>query len=160
VGRSRKDSRRRITIDGVVYRYTVRGDDGFIALIARPEDARGQRLWVTFGYHEDWVPVGAGVHGSAGHRLILPRVVRLAILDGLRRGWNPAATKPGLFRVFDGDSLLQPDEAAVRPSGSRSRGRRAKARRTRRCSRRRGHYVVPGSKLTLSWSSSAAGALP
>lgn len=110
VGRSRKDSRRRITVDGVVYRYTVSPDDGFVALIARPDDACGQRLWVKFGYHDDWVPVGGDVHQSAGHRLILPRVVRLAILDGLRRGWNPAVTESGVFRVFDGDSLLPPDE--------------------------------------------------
>ena len=97
MGRSRKDSRRRITIGGVVYRYTISPDDGFVALIARPEDVRGQRLWVKFSYHDDWVPVGGGAHRSAGHRLILPRVVRLAILDGLRRGWNPSATEPALF---------------------------------------------------------------
>ena len=106
MGRSRKDNRRRITVDGVVYRYTVSPDDGFVALIARPEDARGQRLWVAFHYHDAWVPDGDGAHWSAGHRLVLPRVVRLAILDGLRRGWNPAITKPGLFRVYDGDGLL------------------------------------------------------
>ena len=56
------------------------------------------------------MPVGNGVHTSAGHRVILPRVVRLAILDGLRRGWDPAVTKPGVFRVHDGDSLLPPEE--------------------------------------------------
>jgi hypothetical protein len=39
----------------------------------------------------------------------MPRVVRLAILDGLRRGWDPSVTKPALFRVYDGDNLL-PDE--------------------------------------------------
>lgn len=110
VGRSRKDNRRRITVDGVVYRYTVSPDDGFVALIARPENARGQRLWVKFGYHDDWVPEGPGIHRSVGHRLILPRVVRLAILDGLRRGWDPSVTKPGLFRVHDGDSLLPAGE--------------------------------------------------
>jgi hypothetical protein len=110
VGRSRKDNRRRITVDGVVYRYTISPDDGFVVLIARPEDARGQRLWVSFGYHDNWVPVGGGAHSSAGHRLILPRVVRLAILAGLRRGWDPSVTKPGLFRVFDGDSLLPHEE--------------------------------------------------
>jgi hypothetical protein len=108
VGQSRKDSRR-ITVDGVVYRYIISPDDGFVALIARPEGARGQRLWVKFGYHDDWVPSGAA-HRSAGHRLILPRVVRLAILDGLRRGWDPSAAKPGLFRVFDGDTLLPGEE--------------------------------------------------
>lgn len=110
MGRSRKDSRHRITIDGVAYRYTVSPDDGFVALIARPEGARGQRLWVKFGYHDDWVPAGDGVYRSAGHRLILPWVVRLAILEGLRRGWNPSVTEPGLFRVYDGDSLLPADE--------------------------------------------------
>ena len=109
MGRSRKDNRR-ITVDGVVYRYTISPDDGFVVLIARPEDARGQRLWVKFGDHDDWVPVGNGAHRSAGHRLILPRVVRLAILDGLRRGWDPSVTKPGLLRVYDGDSLLSAEE--------------------------------------------------
>lgn len=110
MGRSRKDSRRRITVGGVVYRYTVSPGDGFVALTARPEDARGQRLWVKFGYHDDWVPAGEGIHRSAGHRLILPRVVRLAILEGLRRGWDPSSTRPPLFRVYDGDSLLPAEE--------------------------------------------------
>ncbi len=110
MGRSRKDSRRRITIDGVVYRYRVSPDDGFIALIARPEGSRRQLLWVGFEYHDDWVPVGGGAFTSAGHRLILPCVVRLAILEGLRRGWNPTASRPGVFRMQDGDSLLPEDE--------------------------------------------------
>jgi hypothetical protein len=110
MGRSRKDSRRRITIDGVVYRYHVSPDDGFISLIARPEGVRGQLLWVSFHYHDEMVPVGDGVSRSSGHRLILPRVVRLAIIEGLRRGWTPTASKPGLFRMHDGDSLLPADE--------------------------------------------------
>jgi len=37
-------------------------------------------------------------------------VVRLAILEGLRRGWDPSVTKPGLFRVHDGDALLPAEE--------------------------------------------------
>jgi hypothetical protein len=110
VGRSRNDNRRRIVVDGVVYRYTISPDDGFVALIARPEGALGQRLWVKFGYHDEWVPAGEGAHRSVGHRLILPRVARLAILGGLRRGWDPSARKPGLFRVYDGDSLLPAEE--------------------------------------------------
>jgi hypothetical protein len=110
VGRSRKDSRRRITIDGVVYRYHISPDDGFIALIARPEGSHGQLLRINFGYHDDWVPVGGGAFTSAGHRLILPRVVRLAILEGLRRGWDATASRPGVFWVRDGDSLLPEDE--------------------------------------------------
>ena len=110
MGRSRKDSRRRITVDGVVYHYRVVGGDGFAALIARPEGSQGQRLWVKFLYRDEWVPVGNGVLWSAGHRLVLPKVVRLAILDGLRRGWDPSATKPDLFRVYGGDSLLPAEE--------------------------------------------------
>jgi hypothetical protein len=110
VGRSRKDNRRRITVEGTVYRYSISPNDGFIALIARPEGARGQRLWVKFGYYDEWVPVGDGAHRSTGHRLIVPRVARLAILDGLRRGWDPSVTKPGLFQVHDGDSLLSAEE--------------------------------------------------
>src|SRR5262245_28291492 len=110
MGRSRKDSRRRITVDGVAYRYRIRPDDGFIALLVRPDGGPGQGLWVKFHYHDQWVPVGEGVHFSTGHRLVLPRVVRLAILEGLRLGWNPASTKPSLFRVYEGDSLLPADE--------------------------------------------------
>ncbi len=108
--RSRKDSRRRITIDGVVYRYRVSPNNGFITLTAKPKGFRGQLLSVTYGYHDDWVPVGGGAFTSGGHRLILPRVVRQAILEGLRRGWDPMASKPGVFRVHDGDSLPQEDE--------------------------------------------------
>src|SRR5687767_10838326 len=110
MGRSRKDNRRRITVDGVVYRYHISPNDGYIAVLVRPEGIRGQILWVAFHYHDEWIPAGNGAYTSAGHRLILPRVVRLAILDGLRRGWDPAATKPALFRVHDGDSLLPPED--------------------------------------------------
>ncbi|QEG27966.1 hypothetical protein GobsT_27340 [Gemmata obscuriglobus] len=109
MGRSRKDSRR-ITVDGVVYRYTISPNDGFVALIARPEGARGQRLWVAFRYHDDWVPAGEGASRSAGHRLILPRVVRLALLEGRRRGWDPLATTPDVFRLSDADTLLPAEE--------------------------------------------------
>jgi hypothetical protein len=110
MGRSRKDSRRRISIDGVVYSDRVSPNDGFITLAAKPEGFRGQLLSVTFGYHDDRVPAGGGAFTSAGHRLILPRVVRLAILEGLRRGWDPTASEPGVFQVHDGDSL-PPEEA-------------------------------------------------
>src|SRR5271154_3509721 len=110
MGRSRKDSRRRITVDGVIYQYRVRPDDGFIVLLVRAEGGRGQWLWVTFHYHDEWIPVGEGAQWSAGHRLVLPKVVRLAILDGLRLGWDPTAAKPALFRVYEGDSLLPPEE--------------------------------------------------
>ena len=110
VKRSRKKNRRRLAIDGVVYRYAVAGDDGFAALTARPEGSRGRPLWVKFAYHDDWVPTGPGSSWSAGHRVVTPRVVRLAVLDGLRRGWNPADAGPEPFRVYDGDGLLPPEE--------------------------------------------------
>jgi hypothetical protein len=110
MGRSRKDSRRRLTVDGVAYRYRISPDDGFISLIVRQEDGRGQCLRVSFGYHDEWVPTGGGSFTSTGHRLILPRVVRGAILEGLRRGWDPSATPPHLFRIHDGDSLLPAEE--------------------------------------------------
>jgi hypothetical protein len=48
--------------------------------------------------------------------LILPRVVRLALLDGLRQGWNLSVSKTGVYRVHDGDSLLpaEPYQVAQR----------------------------------------------
>ena len=55
MGRSRKDSRRRITVDGVVYHYRVVGDDGFAALIARPEGSQGLILPTESGQRESGV---------------------------------------------------------------------------------------------------------
>jgi len=99
-GRSRKDSRRRIVVEGRTYRWRVVPDDGFVALLVRAEGSVGQRLWAKFGYHDD----------ADGHRLVTPKAVRLAILAALDRGWNPAVTKPLLFRFYDGDSLMPAEE--------------------------------------------------
>jgi hypothetical protein len=99
-GRSRKDSRRRITVEGRVYHWRVAPDDGFVALLVRAEGSAGQRLWAKFHYHD----------AADGHRLVTPRAVRAAILAGLQRGWDPAITKPPLFRVYDGDALLPGDQ--------------------------------------------------
>jgi hypothetical protein len=107
-GRSRKDSRRRITVDGSVYHWRVAPDDGFVALLVRADGSAGQRLWAKFRYHD----------AADGHRLVTPRVVRVAILAGLQRGWNPAVTVPPLLRVYDGDTLL-PAEAGPRTVGRR-----------------------------------------
>ena len=102
--------RRRLTVDGVVYRYCVSPDDGFIGLTVWAQMTKNQFLWVRFSYGESWVAVGNGIRSSTGHRLILPRVVRLAILEGVRRGWQPRATTPTIFRMFDGDELLRPED--------------------------------------------------
>jgi hypothetical protein len=110
MGRSRKTSRRQIAIDGRRYRWQVSPDDGFIALVVQAESGRGQRLWVSFHYGDDRVLLADGSSGSAGHRLILPQVVRLAILEGLRQGWDPMVAKPSLFRLFGCDNLLSADQ--------------------------------------------------
>ena len=110
MARSRKDSRRRITVDGRVYFWRVSPDDGIIALLVRADGNRGQWLWVKFSYDDEWVQQSNDMSLSVSHRLIVPKVVRLAILEGLRRGWNPAATKPPMFRLPEGDSLLPAEE--------------------------------------------------
>src|SRR5262245_48925618 len=87
-------------VEGRVYHWRVVPDDGFLALLVRADGSAGQRLWAKFGYHD----------ATDGHRLVTPRAVRAAIVAGLRRGWDPAVTKPPLFRVYDGDALLPADQ--------------------------------------------------
>jgi hypothetical protein len=124
MGHSRKPRKisRRITIDDVVYRYRVSPNDGFISLLVRLEGSKGQGLGVRFGYHDEWVPNSLGGHSSFGHRLILPCVVRVAIQEGLRRGWEPSATSPAWFGVPDGDNLSLADEwPRTRPRDDKAR---------------------------------------
>lgn len=110
MGRSRKHKRRHITVNGRDYFWRVSPDDGFMALLVRANDRRGQWLWVKFSYDDEWESQGNGMSLSVSHRLIVPKVVRLAILEGLRRGWDPDATKPPIFRFHEGNSLLPADE--------------------------------------------------
>lgn len=108
--RSRGRKPRQINVDGVVYQYRVRPDDGFIHLSVRRDGERGQRLRVNFRYADDWIPQENGSFRSNGHRLILPGVVRLAILAGIQQGWMPAAHRPGEFRLSHADLLLAPED--------------------------------------------------
>lgn len=109
MGRLKYKSRRRIVVDGVAYRYVVTPNDEFVSLCLRSEQVRGQRLWAAFDYHDRRTIVD-GCRSVDGHRLILPGVVRLAVLEGLRQGWNPSASAPALFRLAEGDALLPADE--------------------------------------------------
>jgi hypothetical protein len=65
-----------IVVDGVVYRWTVAPDDEpGLGIVVEHAKAPGQRL-------AHWVD-----HGT----ITSPRLVREAIVEGLRAGWAPTA---------------------------------------------------------------------
>jgi hypothetical protein len=107
LAKAKKDYRR-ITVEGVVYQYTISPNDGFISLIVRDEGMPKQKLDVAFEYDDQRVNTGDDIIPS--QRLILPHIVRLAILEGLRQGWNPSLSRPGIFQLKNGDNLLPAEE--------------------------------------------------
>lgn len=103
---------RRITVDGVAYRWVVAPNDGYMALVVERADDPGQRLEAHFDYHDVREPGEAGACRIVGQlRSISPGVTRAVILAALGRGWQ--ASRRGLppFRV-DGESLAPIDPPA------------------------------------------------
>lgn len=97
---------RRITVDGVNYRWVVAPDGGYMVLVVERADDPGQRLGAYFDYHDVVESAEAGSGRIVGQlRSISPGVVRVVVLAALDRGWQ--ATRKGLppFR-FDADRLV------------------------------------------------------
>lgn len=103
---------RRITVDGVQYRWVVAPDDGYMVLVVEPADGLGQRLEVRFGYDDVVRPAGAGSYHLVGQsRSISPGTVRAVLLTALGGGWQ--ASRKGLapYRV-NAESLVRLDPPA------------------------------------------------
>src|SRR4051794_31712580 len=97
---------RRITVDGVAYRWVVAPDDGYMVLVVERADDPGQRLESFFKYHDVLEPAEAGSYHVVGQlRSISPGVVRVILLAALGRGWQ--ASRQGLppFRIHDAEQL-------------------------------------------------------
>lgn len=91
---------RRITVEGVGYRWVVAPDDGYMVLVVELADDRGQRLEAYFKYHDVLQPAEAGSSRIVGQlRSVSPGVVRAVVLSALGRGWQ--ASRKGLppFRL-------------------------------------------------------------
>lgn len=79
----------RITVDDLVCRWVVSGNDGFLDLVVEIEEGHGQRLCVQFNY--DFGEM------TPGH-------VREIILAALAAGWTPRERAKQLdVRLVDGD---------------------------------------------------------
>ena len=99
---------RRITVDGVAYRWVVSPDDGTMILVVERANGPGKRLEAVFAYDDIHEPDGPGVWRIVGQRLsIRPGVVRAVILSALARGWQPSIVGAVAFRIRDGESLAQ-----------------------------------------------------
>jgi hypothetical protein len=102
-----KKGTRRITVDGVAYRWVVSPDDGYLVLVAEWDGGPGQRLEAFFQYHDVCEPSEAGAFRIAGQRCsISPGVVRAVILSALATGWKPFVRVAKAFRIHDGEPLV------------------------------------------------------
>jgi len=102
-----KKGTRLITVDGVVYRWVVSPDDGYMVLVAEWADGPGQRLEVFLPYHDVYEAAGSGASRIVGQRRsISPGVVRAVMLSALGRGWKPSTCLTRAFRILDGDHLV------------------------------------------------------
>lgn len=104
---------RRITVEGIDYRWVVAPDDGYMFLVVELADDPGQRLEAYFGYHDVLQPAEAGASRIVGQlRSVSPGVVRAVILSALGRGWQ--ASRKGLppFRV-NAETIVPVDPPAL-----------------------------------------------
>ena len=98
-----KRGSRRITVEGVVYRWAVSPDDGFMVLVVERAEAPGQRLEAFFGYGDIREPDRAGTTRTVGQGCVIgPGVVRLVVLSALANGWRPDTPIARAFRIRDG----------------------------------------------------------
>lgn len=82
-----------INVNGVIYRWAVSPDSGYMWLIVEQANDPGQRIQAEFLYE------------FKGHRReITPGVVRVVILHALTNGWRPNKKDRTHFRV-DGEAV-------------------------------------------------------
>jgi len=81
-----KKRSRKITVNDVVYRYIVTGNDDYIDLILEQDGAQGQRMTVSFRYHST---TEKGTGRLIQRNQITPVVVKRTIHYGLENGWLP-----------------------------------------------------------------------
>jgi hypothetical protein len=105
VGLAKRGTRRSV-VGGVVYRWVVSPDDGYMVLVAELADEPGQRLEAYFRYQDVCEPEVVGVLRIVGQRrAIRPGVVLSVIQAALSRGWQPSQRGLPPFRVLDADQV-------------------------------------------------------
>ena len=101
-----KKGSRRITVEGVPYRWVLSPDDGYMVLVAESESTPGQRLEAFFQYHDLYEPAKPEVSRIVGQRrAVTPGVVREVILAALTRGWQPSQRGLPPFRIQNADQV-------------------------------------------------------
>src|SRR5262249_25436485 len=88
--RSAKGSRR-ITVQGVEYRWRARGDDGYMSIGIWPTNSLGPFIRGDLRYHATWTENGDGSSSSAGHQIIVTnRLIKLIIEHAIStHGYDP-----------------------------------------------------------------------
>jgi len=100
-----KKGSRCIDVEGILYRWVVSPDDGYMVLLVELVSEPGQRLEACFPYHNLFDPPEAG----AFKVVVSPRVVRKIILAALVNGWQPLQRGLRSFQVQNADQIVQID---------------------------------------------------
>jgi hypothetical protein len=109
---------RRITVDGIEYRWRATGNDGYISIGIWPSDNVGAYIQGNIRYHETWIENGDGSRSSAGDQVIVTnRIIRRIIRHAIgRHGYNPGVQGAQLnLKALDGvvsldDAIRASDE--------------------------------------------------
>jgi hypothetical protein len=106
---------RTIVVDDVRYRWKPSPNDGYMSIVVESCDAPGQCLIAMLRYHDVQLADESRqkIKLAAPHRRLTPQIARGCILLGLARGWDPRASRPGVFNLGDVDTQFPLDDEAV-----------------------------------------------
>jgi len=81
---------RRIEVEGIEYRWSANGNDGYISIVIAPTNGIGPRLVGNLRYHETWLPASAGWRSAGDQIVVTPKLIRRIIEHAVAaRGYDP-----------------------------------------------------------------------
>ncbi len=105
-----KKGTRQISVDGILYRWRLAPNDGYMLLVVETADHCHSQLTAYFVYHDAPQSAAGGASKLFQRRIVSPGVVRQVILTALDRGWQPSFSGLPPFHLHDAEQLVPIDE--------------------------------------------------